>query len=617
MFRGIVFAPFRVLSGPYTEVPFWRQITAILLAWAVVGPSSPGALASVPAQVRTTPGARAIASLPKKGLPNELRGLIPDSSSSSQRPAPIQVAALSHVVPKLHADIPAPSSTSSISSNFNGTAIPGGDYIWFNSAFKVSGVSSSGTTIYIQGQTIQFSSGSTPYTVSVPNSKVVLSPQTTTATTTFDAVQNLWVTNLPLSFSGNGFLSGVGFPVPASGLPGGITPVSWTATFWTTTPGVSINWQWAAAVYSQFSTVPNQLGVKPFDQTSGSNYANSDHAGTPENYKSYVLGGATGGGASNYTGSYSGTASVTPQQYTEPPPVANAGAAQSVYVGTAVTLDGSGSYDQEGDSITYQWSLSSVPAGSAATLTNSTRVNPTFSVDKAGSYTAQLIVYDGHTYSAPATVIISTLNSAPVANAGPAQTVVDGTLVQLDGGKSSDVDGDQLTYSWVFTGLPAGSSATLSNANSVNPTFTPDLTGDYAVQLVVNDGKVNSQPSQVTITTTNSPPVAIAGANQSVNVNTKVQLDGSKSYDVDRDQLTYHWSLSSVPSGSQATLSNANIVNPTFVADYLGTYVAQLIVNDGTSNGQPSTVTISTADVAPIANPGQPQLRGFWFSSSA
>src|SRR5262249_2005178 len=51
---------------------------------------------------------------------------------------------------------------------------------------------------------------------------------------------------------------------------------------------------------------------KPIDANNHNPYLNSDHAGTPENFKSYVTGGATGGGGSNYTGSLSATASVVP-----------------------------------------------------------------------------------------------------------------------------------------------------------------------------------------------------------------------------------------------------------------------------------------------------------------
>jgi RTX calcium-binding nonapeptide repeat (4 copies) len=110
-------------------------------------------------------------------------------------------------------------------------------------------------------------------------------------------------------------LSGLAFPVPVGGLPGGINPVTWSGNLIDTAPNLSVNWQWAAAVYKNFSSDNNALGVKPLDVATGQ-YPNSDHTGTPEAYKSSVTGGARGGGGSNYTGSYSGTQKVTP---TDPP----------------------------------------------------------------------------------------------------------------------------------------------------------------------------------------------------------------------------------------------------------------------------------------------------------
>jgi RHS repeat-associated protein len=506
---------------------------------------------------------------------------------------------------------PAPSSASgpnisTITSNFNGTGIAAGDSIWFNSVMKVSGVPSTGATITVSGATVQFTANGTAYNLPVPDSVITFSSSASSSTTTFDAVHNQWNTTVPVAYSGNVFLAGFSEYL-STALPGGINPVNWTATFYTDKSGVSLQWQWAAAVYTSFSANYSSLGVKPIDATSGSAYLNSDDAGTAENYKSYVTGGARGGGGSNWTGSYSGTASVSPQVAANHAPVANAGANQTVFIDTTVQLNGTGSYDPDGLRITYSWSFVSIPTGSSATLSGASTPTPTFYVDKMGNYTVQLIVSDGELSSAPSQVVVSTKNSPPVANAGPNQTVTTRTTVQLNGSGSSDVDGDPLTYRWVITSAPQGSTATLSNPNIVNPTFVTNEKGTYVVQLIVNDGTVDSAPSQVTISDVNSPPVANAGPNQTLVAGTTVQLNGSGSTDIDGDPLTYSWSILSTPQSSTATLSSATIVNPTVFADEGGTYVIQLIVNDGTVNSQPSTVTITAQNTPPVANAGPNQ----------
>ena len=200
-------------------------------------------------------------------------------------------------------------------------------------------------------------------------------------------------------------------------------------------------------------------------------------------------------------------------------------------------------------------------------------------------------------------------NLKPLAHAGTDQTVHLGSSVTLDGSGSSDPAALSLTYAWSFVSIPNGSQAVLSDPTAIGPTFTADLPGNYVVQLVVTNSQgAVSQPAIVTISTTNTAPVASAGPDQAVIlIGSTIQFDGSQSYDPDGDPITYQWSFVSNPAGSLATLSNPNIVNPTFIADVHGTYIIRLIVSDPWTQSAPATVTVSFTNVAPVANSGTSQ----------
>jgi PKD domain len=317
---------------------------------------------------------------------------------------------------------------------------------------------------------------------------------------------------------------------------------------------------------------------------------------------------ACGGGSG---GSSDGSATVLPPSNLNVAPTASAGANQSVMTGAIITLDGSASSDANSDPLTYAWTLTSKPAGSAATLALAMSAKPTFIADVAGTYVASVIVNDGKINSTAATVTVTaaTVNAAPVADAGVSQNVVAGSVVTLDGSASSDANSDPLTYAWTLTAKPAGSTAALSLATSAKPTFTADVAGTYVANLIVNDGKVGSIAVTVSITAAvvNAAPVANAGIAQNVVTGSLVTLDGSTSSDANSDPLTYAWTLTSKPAGSSASLSSTTSAKPAFTADAAGTYVASLVVNDGkvnSSNVGTATITAAVLNVAPIANAG-------------
>jgi len=287
-------------------------------------------------------------------------------------------------------------------------------------------------------------------------------------------------------------------------------------------------------------------------------------------------------------------------------PVANAGADQTVKVDGLVILDGTGSYDPDGNyPLTYAWEIISTPSGSTAISSASDSSESTFSftVDLPGEYTIQLVVTDSlGTASEPYLVLVSTSNSMPVADAGSNQALSkEDITVQLDGSQSFDPDGDPITYAWSITSKPPFSSAALNDPTAVNPTFVADSLGTYVIELIVTDNQgLDSFPDEVVVSSENVKPVADAGGNQVVLVGETVFLDGSGSYDVNLDPLTYSWNMASKPKGSLTVLIGAETEYPNFEPDIQGIYTPNLVVNDGFLDSDPSNVNIFAVDAENI-----------------
>lgn len=118
----------------------------------------------------------------------------------------------------------------------------------------------------------------------------------------------------------------------------------------------------------------------------------------------------------------------------------------------------------------------------------------------AGTMDINDLVRAGFSLTQAQTIITAlAVNNAPVANAGPDQNVAVDALVTLTGAGSFDVNGNPLTYAWTLSSKPVGSTAVLTGATTVSPTFTADLAGTYVASLVVNDGTVNSAPDTVSV----------------------------------------------------------------------------------------------------------------------
>jgi hypothetical protein len=198
------------------------------------------------------------------------------------------------------------------------------------------------------------------------------------------------------------------------------------------------------------------------------------------------------------------------------PPVAAPGPTRSAAPGGSVTLDGTASHDPNHTPVTYTWRIVNQPPGSNPVLTNANTATPTFTADVPGIYTLELVVSDGTLSSLPVQTqcTVATGNLPPIGNAGPDQTVTTGQVVTLSAAGSSDPNGDPLTYTWCLQGRPDGSSVSLTGANTVQPTFAPDIPGSYVLCLTVSDGRggtaTDSVVVEATFPQTNAPVGALA-----------------------------------------------------------------------------------------------------------
>ena len=138
----------------------------------------------------------------------------------------------------------------------------------------------------------------------------------------------------------------------------------------------------------------------------------------------------------------------------QPPAAAATVSPASIYTGYTVTLDGSGSSDPDGNTLSYSWQQIE---GAAVALTGANTAIATFTAPLAPypdgtSLKFRLTVSDG-TLQASTDQIVNVLwqNAAPEARVSCPASVDEGGEFTLDGGASSDPDDGIAVYSWSQT----------------------------------------------------------------------------------------------------------------------------------------------------------------------
>ena len=276
-------------------------------------------------------------------------------------------------------------------------------------------------------------------------------------------------------------------------------------------PNCELSWTLSSnsnSYYKLISIIPASLVPATSTTTSSALPASTTTTVQPTTSTSIYSGGGGGGGG--------GGGSVVVTNIT---PIADAGADQSAFDGDLITLDGSGSYDNDGDTLTYQWAQVSGPT---VTLSDSAAAQPEFHAPAVGTFTFSLVVSDGQASSVLDTVTITVkeVDNRPVAMAGNDLTVQIGDKVVLDGTASYDSDGDTLSYKWIQVSGPA---VNLSNPDSATPYFIAAIEGNYQFNLTVFDGILWSSTDSVVITI-KQPAINLISPGIDVKVSGSVKL---------------------------------------------------------------------------------------------
>jgi hypothetical protein len=256
------------------------------------------------------------------------------------------------------------------------------------------------------------------------------------------------------------------------------------------------------------------------------------------------------------------------------PPVANAGPNQDNVQAGTITLDGSASYDPDGDPITYSWSQLSGPA---VTLATPTLAKTTFSAAAGQTYIFKLTVTDSGGLSNSATTRVST------GSPSSAQIVrFDATPNQISAGQTS-------TLTWIVQGATSVSiNNGIGNVAATGSTqVAPTQTTTYTLTAVGPSGNV-------TATTT----VTVGGV---VGTPQIIRYEASPLSIAPGGSSTLSWSTTGAATVSISGVGNVPVNGSTTVSpSTTTTYTLTATSSDGKSVTAPVTVTVSSGTVPQI-----------------